>query len=87
MKNSRVVELGVVVIGYIVVFLLFIGPAIGAISGFDQPAINPTDDVGREIPTGVRGGILILTSPPVMVGYMVLRAKIAGVSPEMYWGR
>lgn len=87
MKNSRVVELGVVVIGYILVFLLFIGPAIGAVSGFDQPAMDLTDGVGREIPTGVRGGILVLTSSLVMVGYMVLRAKIAGVSPEAYWGR
>lgn len=87
MKNSRVVELGVVVIGYILVFLLLIGPAIGAVSGFNQPAIGLTNDIGGEIPTGVRGGILVLTSSLVMVGYMVLRAKVAGVSPDVYWGR
>ncbi|WP_440006374.1 hypothetical protein [Halomicrococcus sp. SG-WS-1] len=86
-KRHRVAELGVVVLVYVVVFLLIIGPAIGAATGFDDPALDLTDGDGREIPTGVRGVVLVLTTAMVMVGYMVVRARVAGVSPEEYWGR
>lgn len=87
MENRRVAELGVVVLAYVGVFLWVIGPIIGAITGFNQPAVDLTDGNSRGIPTGVRGLLLVLTAALVMVGYMVGRARVAGVSPERYWGR
>ncbi|UPV76335.1 hypothetical protein M0R89_19425 (plasmid) [Halorussus limi] len=87
MHNRRLAEVIVVGLGYVVLFVFVIGPAIGAATGFDQPAFDLDSGVARQLPTGVRGGILVLTGAMVMVGYMFLRARIAGVPFDAYWNQ
>lgn len=87
MDNRKTAEIGVVLIGYILVFIVIIGPAIGAVSGFNAPAIDFSSSGTRWAPTSIRGLVLVITTAVVMVGYMYLRAKIAGVTPQEYWGR
>jgi hypothetical protein len=86
-QYRRTAEILVVLAAYTAVFLLVLGPAVGAaVPGFDQPAFTGAD--GRptgDLPDTPRGWLLVVTMVPVLLGYMYLRARVAGVGIGEFW--
>lgn len=88
MHAKRQVELIAVMGVYFLIYVVILGPAIGSITGFDASVL--TDKSGRgsqlvQILTTPQGWILISGFFPILFGYMVIRARIAGVAVPEYW--
>jgi hypothetical protein len=85
-QHRRVAEILAVLVVYAAIYLVFVGPALGAAFGFDQPAfsgpdLKPTGD----LPDTPRGWLLIVLGVPVLLGYMYVRARVAGVTMDEFW--
>lgn len=84
--NRKTAELFVALLLYTAVYLFFIGPAIGAVTGFDTPA---TSFVGASptITLSVRTLLFILTGVVALYGYVQLRPRTVGAEPNEYWNQ
>lgn len=90
MADRKQVELLAVMVVYFAVYVAVIGPAIGAVTGFEKSALVLSGGRGVALTrmlTSVRGWILLLGFGPVAYGYMHFRARLAGVPPRELWGR
>ncbi|MFC4451612.1 hypothetical protein [Halorussus aquaticus] len=90
MVDRRQVELIGVLVFYFAIYTAVLGPAIGGATGFEKSALDLSGDRGAALLrmfTSVRGWILVLGFGPVVYGYMLTRARIAGVGPREMWGR
>lgn len=90
MTDRKQLEILAVMTVYFAVYTAVIGPAIGALTGFEKSALVLSGERGAallRLLTSVRGWVLILGFGPVVLGYMLLRARIAGVEPRAMWGR
>lgn len=90
MADRKQVELLAVMVLYFAVYVAAIGPAIGAVTGFEKSALDLSGGRGTALAqmlTSVRGWILLFGFGPAAYGYMRLRARLAGVPPRELWGR
>ena len=90
MTGRKQIEILAVMVAYFAAYTAIIGPAIGAVTGFEKSALVLSGERGAallRLLTSVRGWILILGFGPAVFGYMLARARFAGVTPREMWGR
>ena len=90
MTDRKQIEILAVMVAYFAIYTAVVGPAIGALTGFEKSALVLSGERGATLLralTSVRGWILILGFGPVVFGYMVTRARLAGITPREMWGR
>lgn len=84
--RRRLVEILAFFAVFSAVYLLVVGPAIGDAFGFDRPAFSgPNDRPTGELPDTPRGWILVGLLIPGHLGYMYVRARLAGQSMGEFW--
>lgn len=90
MTDRKQIEILGVLVVYFAVYTAVVGPAIGALTGFEKSALVLSGGRGTallRLLTSVRGWTLILGFGPVVFAYMLARARLAGVAPREMWGR
>lgn len=90
MTDRKQIEILAVMVAYFAVYTAVVGPTIGAVTGFEKSALVLSGERGAALArllTSVRGWILVLGFGPVVFGYMLVRARLVGVSPKELWGR
>lgn len=86
--NRRIVELLIIMVLYMGVYVLLIGPTIGAVTGFDEPVtVVFNNEFARDLPLNMRGLVFFLSTAVVMTGYAHLKARMVGAEPSEYWGQ
>lgn len=82
--RSRTLQLLAVLVAWAVVFCYLVAPALGfapGLAGDDDDGITTT----RDLPDTPKGWAMAGLGTPVVLGFVVLRARIAGEPPADYW--
>lgn len=85
--NRRQYEIILFLVAYAGLYLAVVGPGLGAAFGLDRPMLSGPDTrpYGGELPDTARGWLFVLSAVPVLLGYMYLRARLAGDSMSEFW--
>lgn len=87
-KNVRQIELIAVVFLYLGLHIVVLDPIVGSVTGFETPAWTSPSRRGegvRHVLTTPRGWILLAGGVSVLLGYVFLRARLAGESVQGFW--
>lgn len=86
-KQWRVAEILGFFVVYFGFYLVILGPLIGSVlPGFEKGAFSePSFRATGELPDTGRGWLLIILAVPTLLGYMYLRALLAGKSMQDFW--
>lgn len=85
-RHWRVLEIGAVMGLFAALYLLVLGPFLGELLGLDRAMLSgPNDRPGGELPDTARGWLFVALMVPVLLGYMLARARVAGATMDGYW--
>jgi len=82
--RSRTLQLLAVLLAWAVVFSYLLAPALGfapGLAGYGDDGATTT----RDLPDTPKGWAMVGLGTPVLLGFVVLRARLAGESPVDYW--
>jgi|AntRauTorckE6833_2_1112554.scaffolds.fasta_scaffold05249_4 ABC-type multidrug transport system fused ATPase/permease subunit len=88
MKQTQQIEIIAVIAVYFISFFTVIGPLIGSITGFETSAFTVASLRGEliwQVLTTPQGWLLIIGFFPTVLGYMILRARLAATPVAAYW--
>lgn len=85
-RHWRVLEIITVMGLFAAFYLLVLGPFLGELLGLDRAMLSgPDDRPGGELPDTARGWLFVALMVPILLGYMLARARVAGTTMDRYW--
>lgn len=82
----RVAEILGVLVLFAAVYLAVLGPFLGDLLGFERPMLSgPNTRPSGDLPDTARGWLFVALAVPVLLGYMLARARVAGTTMDEYW--
>lgn len=84
--NRRTVEILAVLAVWAALYLLVVGPLLGDLLGLERAALSGSDPrPSGDAPDTARGWLLAALGVPVLLGYMYVRAHLAGTTMGDFW--